>query len=238
MTIGAQVHKSNTRGHANFGWLDTWHSFSFSRYYNPDRMGFGKLRVLNDDTIAPAKGFGTHPHDNMEIISIPLEGALAHQDSTGRIEIIQKGDVQVMSAGTGITHSEYNHSQVATTKFLQIWIQPQQQDVEPRYAQQTFPEEERKNKWQLLVSPDGQADSLWINQQAFISRVDLEGGKSISYGNHEPSNGKFIFVLEGALYMDGNKLDRRDALAVPGGDAITLSTDSGTRILLIEVPMD
>lgn len=231
-------HPSNLRGHANHGWLDSHHSFSFAGYFNPERMRFGMLRVLNDDIVAPGMGFGKHPHDNMEIISIPLKGALAHKDSTGRSEIIQTNDVQIMSAGTGIMHSEMNASDKEQVNFLQIWVFPKKRDITPRYEQKTFNPGDRVNKWQIVVSPDGNDGSVTINQDAWFSLVNLEEGQSIQYENHQATNGLYVFVIEGAVTLGSNTINRRDALGIEGNSEIILKANKNAEVLLMEVPMN
>jgi len=190
------LHKANSRGHANHGWLDSYHSFSFASYYNPERIHFGALRVLNDDTVAAGKGFGKHPHDNMEIISIPFEGDLQHEDSMGNIAIIKNGDIQVMSAGTGITHSEFNKSSDAPVKFLQIWVFPNKKNVTPRYSQITLNREDRHNKLQQILSPDPNDAGVWIYQDAWFHLGKFDNGFSTSYTTKKKGNGLYAFVLE------------------------------------------
>lgn len=231
------VHKAETRGHANHGWLNSYHSFSFANYYNPERMGFGLLRVLNDDEVAPAMGFGAHPHSNLEIISIPLSGTLAHQDSAGNSETIQTNEVQIMSAGTGITHSEFNHSKTEPVKFLQIWVFPKEEDIEPRYEQKSFKPEDRQNKLQTVISPDQNDDAVWINQNAWFTLGTLKAGFAEVYRLHLPDNGVYAFVLEGEVEIDGEKLSRRDGMGISGTDAIEIKASSDTELLLMEVPM-
>lgn len=232
------LHKAETRGYANHGWLDSHHTFSFASYHNPERVRFGLLRVLNDDIVQPGGGFGTHPHDNMEIVSIPLNGALAHKDSTGNEHVINTGDVQIMSAGSGLYHSEYNTSQKDEVNFLQIWVFPKERDIEPRYDQKTFSNADRKNKFQTVVSPDKDSSSLWINQDSYFSLADIEAGKEISYGINKKGNGVYLFVLEGAVTAAGEKLDKRDGLGFEGTDNININAESNSEILLIEVPMN
>lgn len=231
-------HPSSSRGHANHGWLDSHHSFSFAGYFNPERMRFGMLRVLNDDIVAPGMGFGKHPHDNMEIISIPLKGALAHKDSTGRSKIIKTNDVQIMSAGTGIMHSEMNASDKEPVNFLQIWVFPKKRDITPRYEQKTFNPEERINKWQTVVSPDGNNGSVTINQDAWFSLVNLEEGQSIYYENHPGTNGVYVFVIEGSVTLGSNTIGRRDAMGIEGNSQIILKANKNAEVLLMEVPMN
>jgi len=175
------LHKADTRGIANHGWLNSHHTFSFASYFNPERMGFGTLRVINDDVVAPSMGFGTHPHQNMEIISLPLRGALKHKDTMGNSHVIKKGEVQAMSAGTGVSHSEYNNSKTEDVNFLQIWVMPKKLNIAPNYSQKEFSAEQRKNKFQLVVSPDGRENTVSINQDAFFSLSDLKEGKTIEY---------------------------------------------------------
>lgn len=191
-----KIQRASERGNANFGWLNSNHSFSFGHFYDASKMNFGALRVLNDDEVSGGQGFGAHPHDNMEIISIPLKGSLAHKDSTGTDGIIQTGDVQIMSAGTGIKHSEYNASKTEGVNFLQIWILPKQKNIKPRYEQKTFSLEDRKNKWQTVVSPDENAGSVWINQDAVFSLAHSDKDSVISYKNKFSGNGIYLFIIE------------------------------------------
>lgn len=229
-------HTADSRGTANFGWLLSKHTFSFGRYYNADRVNFGALRVLNDDIVEAGMGFGTHPHDNMEIVSIPLSGALEHKDSTGTTEVIRTGDVQIMSAGYGLSHSEYNHSKTAPVNFLQIWILPKKRDIEPRYEQITFDEDGRKNQLQTVVAPDNDK-ALWINQDAWFTLADLDAGKEIQYDLHKTGNGVYTFLLEGEATVDGNQLHKRDALGLTGIDQVGISAVKDAKLLFIEVPM-
>lgn len=230
------VHKSESRGTANHGWLNSKHSFSFAGYYNPERMHFGALRVLNDDQVAEGMGFGTHPHDNMEIVSIPLYGDLEHKDSTGKNEVIRQGDVQIMSAGTGLQHSEYNHNKDKEVQFLQIWVFPKKRDIEPRYEQKTYSPEGRVNQWQTVVSPtDG--DAVWINQDATFSLANLDAGSTLDYEVKQPGNGVYLFVLTGEVEAAGEKLDTRDAVGVSDTDAFKVKAGSYAEVLAIEVPM-
>lgn len=230
-------HPAKDRGHANHGWLDTHHSFSFADWYHPEKIHFGALRVLNDDIIDVDSGFGMHPHDNMEIVSIPMKGALAHKDSTGSSGLINTGDVQIMSAGTGIRHSEYNGSPTGATAFLQIWIFPKEKNIVPRHKQQTFDAAGRKNKWQILVSPHEKDSSLWINQDAILSRTDLDASYTISYTNHFKGNGVYIFVIDGSIEINGQVLNKRDAVGICDTNAFDIKALSKTDVLAIEVPM-
>lgn len=232
------VHRSGCRGHFDHGWLKTWHTFSFASYYNPDRMHFGALRVLNDDIIDAGMGFGTHPHDNMEIITIVLEGELQHRDSMGNGSVIRPGEVQVMSAGTGIQHSEYNHSGKVEAKLLQIWVFPNKQNVEPRYGQARFSEEAMKGKWCMVVSPDGAEQSLWIHQQAWFSLGEFESGSEVRYDLKKSGNGVYLFLISGEVELGSQKLKKRDGLCIEEIDSsIRLKTLQPSRLLLIEVPV-
>lgn len=231
------VHKSDSRGSADHGWLRSRHTFSFAGYHNPDRVHFGALRVLNDDTVTGGKGFGTHPHDNMEIISIPLFGDLEHKDSTGTGEVIKTGDVQIMSAGSGLRHSEFNHSKEEEVQFLQIWVFPKERDITPRYEQKTFDPEDRMNKFQTVVSPEG-ADALWINQDAYFSLANLDAGMELSYEVKKPGNGVYFFVLNGEINIADQSLDLRDAVGVTDTSEIHLKARSYAEVLAIEVPME
>ncbi|MBD0377364.1 MAG: pirin family protein [Flavisolibacter sp.] len=231
------LHKATTRGHANQGWLDSWHTFSFANYYDPERMHFGVLRVLNDDTVAPGMGFGRHPHDNMEIISIPLEGDLEHQDSMGNKQVIRQGDVQAMSAGRGITHSEKNKNNDTFVKFLQIWVFPNKRNVTPRYDQKAFSEEEKHNKLLTVVSPMGEAEGVNIYQDAWFSLGKLDKDQQIQYNIKKQDNGVYAFVLEGDATINDIALNRRDGLGIWDTDVLTIKADTNTELLLMDVPM-
>lgn len=232
------LHKAETRGHANHGWLDSHHTFSFANYHNPDRMHFGVLRVLNDDRVDPGMGFGTHPHDNMEIISIPLEGDLEHKDSMGTTAVISKGDIQVMSAGTGIYHSEYNRNADKLTKFLQIWVFPNKRNVTPRYDQITLNEADRHNKLQQILSPNPDDAGVWIHQDAWFHMGKFDKDFATDYTIKKHGNGVYLFVLEGSFNVGGIELNRRDGLGVWDTEAIKLTaTSADAEILLMEVPM-
>lgn len=230
------IHPADSRGFADHGWLKSYHTFSFADYYNPDRMGFGALRVINDDSVDGAMGFGAHPHRDMEIISIPLEGALAHQDSTGTSSIIRKGEVQIMSAGSGIMHSEYNANKNEAVKFLQIWVIPNKTGVKPRYDQKAFSAQERKNKFQLVVSPDGRDNSVWIHQDAFFSLADLDEGQTISYEQKKAGNGLYVFLLKGEIEVNGERLNTRDGLAIAEFETLNFKSLQNSEVLLMEVP--
>lgn len=231
------VHRADERGFANHGWLKTFHSFSFAGYFNPNKMGFGALRVLNDDTVEGGKGFDSHSHKDMEIISIPILGSLAHKDNHDNEKIIQNNEVQIMSAGTGIVHSEYNASKTEKVNFLQIWILPKFKNIEPRYEQNIFSEKERQGKWQILVSPDSLTSGLWINQDAVISRVSLAKNNSIEYQAKFENSGFYLFLIEGDVKVKDLRLTRRDGLGVSQTDHISINPNMQSDILLIEVPM-
>lgn len=231
------IHKSDTRGIANHGWLNSRHTYSFSNYHNTNRMGFGKLRVINDDIIEASMGFGTHPHDNMEIISIPLQGSLRHEDSMGNKHIIETGEIQIMSAGTGLTHSEYNDSNVNSVNFLQIWITPKEIDIKPRYEQKHFNAENRHNKLQIIVSPDGEEKSISINQDVYFSLIDLDEEHSINYQLHNTNNGVYIFVIAGSVMLGDTLLDERDGIEVSESLMTNLMAREKTQLLYIETPI-
>ncbi|MDX2129486.1 MAG: pirin family protein [Chloroherpetonaceae bacterium] len=229
---------ASERGFANHGWLKSFHSFSFGSYHNPEKTNFGLLRVLNDDTVEAGYGFGTHPHQNFEIVSIPLEGALSHKDSTGRAEVIREGEVQIMSAGTGISHSEYNHSTSDLVKFLQIWVFPKVQNIEPRYEQKFFDKAGRVNKFQTVVSPKQESGGVWINQDATFSLGDFETGRQIEYALQHSGNGIYLFVIEGEIEFDSQVIGRRDAIGVSGQNTFSFKALKDSKLLLIEVPMN
>lgn len=232
------LHKADSRGHANHGWLDSHHTFSFANYYNPDRMHFGVLRVLNDDRVNPGMGFGTHPHDNMEIISIPLEGDLEHKDSMGNVAVIKHGDIQVMSAGTGIQHSEYNRNQDRLTKFLQIWVFPNKKNVTPRYDQITLNVNDRHNKLQQILSPNSDDEGVWIHQDAWFHLGKFDHNFSTDYKIRKKGNGVYAFVLNGDFTIEGQALNTRDGFGIWDTDSINIKANSqGAEILLMEVPM-
>lgn len=237
-TMKTVLHKAETRGHANHGWLDSHHTFSFANYYNPERVQFGALRVLNDDVVAPARGFGTHPHDNMEIISIPLLGDLKHKDSMGNEAVIKEGDVQVMSAGTGIFHSEFNKNEDKEVRFLQIWLFPRERNVEPRYDQISIRDVEKKNAFYQVLSPNKDDEGVWIHQDAWFHLGNFDNGASDVYTIKKQGNGVYAFVLEGEAEINGQKLSKRDGLGVTEADKITFRATSDAKVLLMEVPMD
>jgi redox-sensitive bicupin YhaK (pirin superfamily) len=231
------LHKAGSRGHANHGWLDSYHTFSFAGYYDPDRIHFGALRVLNDDTVEAGMGFGTHPHDNMEIISIPLEGALEHRDSMGNVSVIRYGDIQVMSAGTGIHHSEYNHSHANRVKFLQIWVFPDKKRVAPRYDQVTLNPEDRHNKLQQILSPSSEDAGVWIHQDAWFHLGKFDRGTTAQYDLKREGNGIYAFILSGDVTVNGIRLNARDGLGIWETDAVSVTAENDAEFLLMEVPM-
>jgi redox-sensitive bicupin YhaK (pirin superfamily) len=231
------LHKADTRGKADHGWLKSYHTFSFANYYNPDRMHFGVLRVLNDDQVEAGMGFGTHPHDNMEIISIPLEGDLEHKDSMGTTAVIRNGDVQVMSAGTGITHSEYNKNADQKVKFLQIWVYPNKRNVTPRYDQITLKTADRHNRFQQIISPDPKDDGAWIHQDAWFSLAHFDADKKADYQIKRKENGLYIFLLSGKIRVNGTELETRDGLGIWQTETIKFEILSAAEILLMDVPM-
>jgi quercetin 2,3-dioxygenase len=233
------LHKADSRGHANHGWLDSHHTFSFAGYYDPQRVHFGALRVLNDDRVNPGMGFGTHPHDNMEIISIPLEGDLEHKDSMGNVAIIKHGDIQVMSAGTGIRHSEYNKNKDSPVKFLQIWVFPNKQNVTPRYDQITLDVADRHNKLQQILSPDPNDAGVWIHQDAWFHLGKFDDQFRTEYTVKKQGNGIYAFVLKGDFTIDGKQLNERDGLGISDVEKIGIRSDSqDAELLLMEVPMN
>jgi len=231
------LHKASSRGSADHGWLKSYHTFSFANYYNPERMHFGVLRVLNDDFVEPGMGFGTHPHDNMEIISIPLEGDLEHKDSMGNTTIIKNGDIQVMSAGTGIQHSEYNKNANKPVKFLQIWLYPNKRDVVPRYDQLSLNQADRINKFQQILSPNQNDAGVWIHQDAWFNIAELDPETEIEYQINKTGNGVYTFVLKGDLIVDETDLSTRDGLGIWDVEKIKYRAKTQTKILVMEVPM-
>jgi redox-sensitive bicupin YhaK (pirin superfamily) len=233
------LHKANTRGHANHGWLDAHHSFSFASYYNPERMQFGALRVLNDDMVSEGQGFGTHPHDNMEIITIPMEGAIEHKDSMGNSSVIRAGEIQVMSAGSGITHSEFNHYQDKKLKLLQIWIFPNKQNVKPRYDQLKLDPVDKQNKLQQILSPVPEEAGVWIHQNAWFHLGKFDKDMIANYELKDKANGVYAFVIKGDFMVNNQKLETRDALGIWSIDKLSISSQQNdSEILLIEVPMN
>ena len=237
MVMKTVLHKAATRGHANHGWLDTHHTFSFGHYYDPMRVNFGALRVLNDDIVEGGRGFGRHPHDNMEIISIPLYGDLEHQDSMGNVGVIKQHDVQIMSAGTGIFHSEYNKNPDKKVNFLQIWVFPKLRNIKPNYDQKTFRPEDRVNKLQLIVSPEKSDESVWINQDAWFYLGNLKKGFKTDQILNQTGNGFYVFLIDGNVAVNEHQLNRRDGLGVWDTDKINIEALEDSELLVIEVPM-
>lgn len=237
-TMNTIIHRAATRGHANHGWLDSHHTFSFANYHNPERMNFGVLRVLNDDQVQSGKGFGRHPHDNMEIISIPLEGDLEHKDSIGNVAVIKEGDVQVMSAGTGIYHSEYNKNQDKDVKFLQIWVFPNKKNIEPRYDQISIRNIEKENKFYQVLSPNKDDQGVWIQQDAWFHLGKFTKGSSDKYKIKKSGNGVYAFVLEGEVIINGEQLYKRDGMGLWDIETLDLKATNNARVLLMDVPMN
>ncbi|WP_020570694.1 pirin family protein [Neolewinella persica] len=231
------LHKSDSRGLADHGWLRSNHSFSFASYYNPERMHFGALRVLNDDFVAPGRGFGKHPHDNMEIISIPLSGDLQHKDSMGNTTVIREGDVQAMSAGTGIAHSEMNANTDQAVEFLQIWILPKTRDIAPNYSQITLDPHALDNKLDQVLSPNPEDRGVSVNQDAWFHLGNLSAGTNINYDFKKSGNGVYVFVLDGEVTVSGQPLNKRDGFGVWETTQLSFNADTDTKILLMEVPM-
>jgi len=231
------LHKADSRGVAEHGWLHSRHTFSFAQYFDPKRMGFGTLRVINDDIVEPGAGFGTHSHDNMEIVSVPLAGSLRHQDSMGNTHVIRMGEVQIMSAGTGIAHSEYNASDTDPVNFLQIWVLPKQQNIEPRYGQKEFSAGERNNDFKTVIAPDSGNGALWINQDAWFSLGDFTAGHSGSYKLKADGNGIYVFVIEGEADTAGVRMSRRDGMSIVESGEFDIEAIADSQLLIIEVPL-
>jgi redox-sensitive bicupin YhaK (pirin superfamily) len=230
------IHKSETRGHANHGWLDSHHSFSFASYRNPERMNFGVLRVLNDDVVAGGMGFGRHPHDNMEIISIPLDGDLEHQDSMGNTTVIKQGDIQVMSAGTGVQHSEYNKNKEKAVKFLQIWLFPNKKNVTPRYDQISI-KDNKLNRLNQILSPSKDDEGVWIHQNAWFHLGEFNKETKHTYKMKDKNNGAYSFIIEGEAMIGGEKLNKRDGIGIWSSEEIEMSFSKDAKVLIMEVPM-
>lgn len=233
------LHQSATRGHADHGWLNSYQTFSFASYYNPERIHFGALRVLNDDIVSGGKGFGEHPHENMEIISIPLEGALIHKDNLGNSQVTKAGEIQVMSTGSGVFHSEYNDSADQDAKFLQIWLYPRELNVTPRYAQTVLDPALQQNQLQQIISPDPDDAGSWIHQDAWFHLGKFDKGNTFQYTPHKAGNGVYIFIISGAFNADGQELHERDGLGITETGSITITVlDNRSEILIMDVPMD
>lgn len=232
------IYKAKDRGYANHGWLKSYHTFSFAGYYNPEKMRFGALRVLNDDVVEGGMGFGKHPHDNMEIISIPLSGALEHKDNTGREAVIRTNEVQMMSAGTGIMHSEFNASKTEAVNFLQIWVLPKERNITPRYQQLWFDPANRVNQWQIVVAPDAKDKALQINQDAWFSLGNFDAGQTVELQPKQAGQGSYLMLLEGEAEVAGEKLEHRDAIALADFDTAKINVLKAAKFLLIDVPMN
>jgi len=231
------IHRAEERGYADHGWLKAHHSFSFANYHDPGKVHFGELRVFNDDSIAPGMGFGKHPHDNMEIVTIPLSGAVKHGDSMGNQGIINAGDVQIMSAGTGIVHSEFNASATEFLNLFQIWVFPKVRNIEPRYDQKTFSAVDRKGKFQVLVSPDKEDGSMWVNQDVWFVRGDFSKGSEVSYAPKLKGNGLYLMVITGEVEVAGETLKKRDAIGLWDLEKAEIKINSDAELLIIDVPM-
>ena len=235
--MNIMIHKSESRGHANHGWLDTYHTFSFGMYHEPSRIHFGMLRVLNDDFVIGGAGFGKHTHDNMEIISIPLQGSLAHSDSTGNEGVISTGDVQIMSAGSGIQHAEYNASETELVNFLQLWIIPKEKNIQPRYDQLSFTKEQLRNQLRPIVSATEKEGTLWINQDAELYLGEFDASIEISHDIKSANHGIYIFVIEGSLTIGDITLNKRDGIGIYDTDSVLATVHKHSKLLLIEVPI-
>ena len=231
-------HPASSRGAANHGWLQAKHSFSFANYYNSERVQFGALRVLNDDIIAPGMGFGTHPHDNMEIITIPLDGALEHKDSMDNIGVIETDEIQVMSAGSGVYHSEYNKSRDQSVSLLQIWVFPNKKNVTPRYDQKNIKDLKKVNSFYPIVTPNQKGPGMWIHQDAWFHIGEFDKETRINYKINKKGNGVYAFLIEGSVQIDGKSLEKRDALGLWDTESFELLANPNSRILLIEVPLN
>lgn len=232
------LHKAETRGHADHGWLNSYHTFSFANYFNPDRVQFGALRVLNDDQVSGGMGFGTHPHKNMEIVSIALEGELQHEDSMGNVAVIKPGEIQVLSAGTGITHKEFNKNRDQQVKFLQIWVLPNQQNVQPRYDQIKVEDETKINQLVQILSPNRDDAGVWIHQDAWFHLGKFDQETALNYEVKQPGNGVYFFVLKGSVVVNEQALNTRDGFGIWDTDTISIKAAAGAEVLLMEVPMD
>ncbi len=236
-TMNTVIHRAETRGKANHGWLNSSHTFSFANYQNPERMNFGVLRFLNDDIVQEGMGFGTHPHDNMEIISIPLEGDLEHKDSMGNVTVIKEGDVQIMSVGTGVTHSEYNKNKDKEVKFLQIWLFPKTKNTTPRYDQISIRDIEKENEFYQVLSPNKEDQGVWLNQDAWFHIGKFTKGNSDVYKIRKEGNGVYAFVLEGEVEINNEKLSKRDGFGIWDTESFKVKASENARVLLMEVPM-
>lgn len=231
-------HPASSRGAADHGWLQAKHSFSFANYYDSERVQFGALRVLNDDIIAPGMGFGTHPHDNMEIITIPLDGALEHKDSLDNIGVIETDEIQVMSAGSGVYHSEYNKNKDQSVSLLQIWVFPNKKNVTPRYDQKNIKDLKKVNSFYPIVTPSQNGPGMWIHQDAWFHLGEFDKETRINYNINKKGNGVYAFLIEGSVQIDGESLEKRDALGIWDTEKFELLANQNSRVLLIEVPLN
>ena len=232
------LHTADSRDKSDHGWLKSYHTFSFGGNYNPERIQFGALRVLNDDWVNGGMGFGEHPHDNMEIISIPLNGALQHEDSMDNVAVIEAGEIQVMSAGTGIYHKEFNKNKDVPAEFLQIWLFPNKRNVTPRYQQKRYSEDLLPNQFNQILSPDSEDSGVWIYQDAWFSIGQFDQQKSLTYNMKENTNGLYIFMLTGSAEINGQSLNQRDGFGIWDTDNVSITASAGSRLLLMEVPMN
>jgi quercetin 2,3-dioxygenase len=232
------IHRADDRGYADHGWLKARHSFSFAGYHDESKIHFGLLRVLNDDSIAAGRGFGAHPHDNMEIVTIPLSGAVKHQDSIGNQGVIKVGEVQVMSAGSGITHAEFNASTTEPLNLFQIWVFPKLRNIAPRYGQKAFPVEGREGKFQLLVAPDNADGALSLNQDVWFSLGKFKAGEKVNYSTHRKENGMYLMVVEGEVEIAGETLKKRDAIGISASEKNEIIMNQDSELLIIDVPMN
>ncbi|MFL5763781.1 MAG: pirin family protein [Bacteroidia bacterium] len=231
-------HPASERGHADHGWLNAHHSFSFASYHDPSKVHFGLLRVLNDDIVAPGTGFGMHPHDNMEIVTIPLKGTLEHRDSMGNIGVIRPNEIQAMSAGSGLMHSEYNHSKTEEINLLQLWVFPKERNIKPRYDQKIFSEDDKAGKFKTIVAPERSDDVMWINQDAYFSIGKFKAGAKTEYTIKHKGNGAYVFLIEGNAIVAEQELNKRDAVGVWEADKFSVETKADSEILVVEVPMN
>jgi quercetin 2,3-dioxygenase len=232
------IQKASERGSGDFGWLKPNYYFSFGQYNNPQKVHFGLLRVLNDDFIAGGGAFPTHPHENMEIVTIPLSGSIKHKDSTGGEGVIKAGDIQIMSAGSGVQHSEANASATDPITLFQVWVYPKKRNITPRYDQRTFDIEGRKNKWQIVVSPREEDGALWINQDARFALTKLDAGKTLTYENAFAGNGVYLVVINGSVKIGNQVLNKRDAVGISDTASFTIEAVEETELLAVEVPMN
>ncbi len=232
------IQKADERGSGDYGWLKPNYYFSFGGYHNPEKVHFGLLRVLNDDYIAGGGAFPTHPHDNMEIVTIPFTGALKHKDSTGGQGTIRAGDIQIMSAGSGIQHSEANDSATEPVTLFQVWVFPKLRNIKPRYDQRTYDVKDRINKWQVVVSPREEDHALWINQDARFTLTNLEAGQSLTYQNAFKGNGVYLVVISGTVEIDGQQLNKRDAAGLSETEEFSIAAIDDAELLAIEIPMN